>query len=286
MTAGTPAQKCRPSEGVAIKTTGRNNPPTQPIPTKGNARVKRYHGQPPTHTFPPNVKPAPLLDVRDPWRQAIAADGRLGPGALRVALILLNFANRSGSCSVGVHRIATEVRRDRRNVERGLRQLVVAGYLEREARGGVPGRGGRTCATSLKVPATASSKVPAAAAEVPAAARRSTGGGESKVPATVAGETLLTHITPAAAGPGFEAGTASAQNQHAGSATAGRNGEVLRLGRELEAPRVGPSAVGLAVLAGLRSKFGYRAQGSRSHNENSAPADHGGGSGVDALKAK
>lgn len=260
--------------------------------------MRTYHGQAARPISPQSVKLDP--DVRDEWRRQVAADPDLGPGALRVALVLLNFANRSGFTSVGVGRLAHDLGRDRRNVERGLRQLVGRGHLEREARGGVPGRGGRTCGTVLKVPAAASSKVPAAAAEVPAAAHRSTGDGWQKVPATVAGETLLTHITPAANGPGLEA-EAYAANGDTGSATAalgvagatlwaipstsaGPGGEVLRMLGELEAkPRADARPVRDAVLSALREKFGLRPQRAVNDNENSPPADTRGGYGPRVL---
>jgi hypothetical protein len=211
-----------------------------------------------------------------------------------VGLVLLNFANRSGFTSVGIDRLAKELGRHRRNVERGLEQLAAAGYLDRKPRGGVPGLGGTTAGTALKVPAA---KVPAAAEKVPATASESTGDGRRKVPATGAGETLLTHITPAANASGLEARSATAKNDDTGSATAtggaarsststtaGPGGEILRMLEDLTAsPRSEPRPVRDAVLSALRSKFGLPAKRPVSDNENSAPADVCCGSGSRTL---
>lgn len=242
--------------------------------------MRKYHTQGSTHTC--------ALDVRDEWRRQIASDGTLGAGALRVALILLNFANRSGFTSVGVQRIAAELGgKDRRNVERGLAQLRKGGHLEREAGGGVAGRGGSTSASRLvihKDPATGAGtsrfKVPATGGERP-------GDWRPKDPAPVAGETLLTHITRAEHAPGLEAGSGPAKNGDTGSATAGPGGEVLALlGNLTTSTRAEPLAIRDAVLSGLRLKFGLRPKATVSGYENSPPADTGGGSDVRGYKAK
>lgn len=246
--------------------------------------MKRYHGQAASPTLPPSVKTTP--DARDRWRLEVAADRRLGPGALRVALALLNFANRDGLTTVGTARLCAELGRHRRNIERGLAQLVRADYLEREPGGGVLGNGGRTCATRLKVPAEVIHKVPATAAKVPATGAQGTGDGRPKVPATPAGQTLLTHITRAADAPGLEAGSATAETAP-GSATAAGGGEVLELLGELTAStRSGPQSVRDVMLAAIRQKLGQRPKAAVSGNENSPRASACGGSGVDALQAK
>ena len=259
------------------------------------ARVRKYHGQAASHTFT-YAKPAPSLpDLRDPWRRRLASDPTLGARALRVALGLLNFANKSGFTSVGIVRLAEELNADRRVVERGLAALVAAGYLERERGAGKRGNGGWTCGTRLKVPAEVIHNEASPPAKVPATAAQGTGQTGRKVPATPTGQTLLTHRTPAEDAPGLEAGSAPAENERAGSRTAELDerrhppvvlavppirppavfgGEVLRMLDELEdAPRAEPRPVRDAVLSALRQRFGLPAKRTVNDNENSPRAD-------------
>lgn len=229
-----------------------------------------YHAAPARQIAHPSVKPAQTPDLRDPWRLRIATDPRLGARALRVALVLLNFANRDGYTSVGLPRLAAELGMDRRQVQRGLAALVAAGHLEREEGGGVLGRGGRTAGTWLKVAATeVAATVTAPPPEVAATVDRSSGHRGPEVAATVTAQTLLTQELLAADAPGLEPGSATARNGGTGSAHASGGGEVLRLGGELvAAPRVGPTAVGRAVLDALHARFGRRPERAGSPNEN------------------
>lgn len=265
--------------------------------------MRKYHGQAPTPTFPHSVKPAAAADVRDPWRRHLASDPTLGARAFRVALGLLNFVDRAGFTSVGIARLSEELATHRRVIERGLAALVAAGYLERERGAGQRGNGGWTCSTRLKVPAATASASP----KVPATADQGTGQTGRKVPATVAGQTLLTNRTLAAAAPGLEAGSATAESGDDRSRrataderrrspesavlpigpTAGPGGEVLRLIGELETSmRAEPRPVRDVVLSALRLKLGLRASRQGSGYENSAAADECGGSDVRVPQTK
>lgn len=183
-----------------------------------------YHAAPARAKSPAYVKPS-TPDVRDDWRRQIARDRTLGARALRVALTLLNFANRDGLATVGVDRLALELEADRRQVLRGLASLRAAGHLERHERCGVRGRGGITAATVLKLAGAAGSS----RAQVVATAARSSGHGGREVVATATTQTLVTLTTPAAGARALQRADAAATSP--GSGTGGGGGELLQ--REL-----------------------------------------------------
>lgn len=249
--------------------TGRNNPKRN---NDNGARVKRYHGQASSHTFPPSVKPTP--DARDPWRLALATDPALRSGTLRLGLVLLNYANRDGFTSVGVARLVADLGKNRRTVERHLATLAAAGYLGREPGGGVRGNGGMTCGTWLKVPASSAAKVPADPTppwpKVPAETRKGTGGNAPKVPVPGGRSNPLNPLTHAADAPGLEAGSATAEHK--------AGGQVLEvLGELVAADRSGPRPVRDVVLAAIRQKLGAQPKAPVSDDENSRRAGGRGG---------
>jgi hypothetical protein len=77
---------------------------------------------------------------KNDWLKAVAADDTLGRLALRAAITLaVYFNNSSGRAWPSIARLATELKADRRNLQRALDTLVRAGLIDRK-RGG-RGRG-------------------------------------------------------------------------------------------------------------------------------------------------
>jgi helix-turn-helix protein len=146
----------------------------------------------PTAYHAPSSRPSPTKrDVRDDWRRQIAADPELGRRALRVALVLLNFARGDGRTTVGVGRLATELGADRRTVQRGLAALTRAGHLNRLPGSGTAGRGGKTAATWLALREVAATTAATVRKDTATVDQRG-GHGGSEVAATAAAQTILT----------------------------------------------------------------------------------------------
>ena len=92
-----------------------------------------------------------MTDIRDQWARAVIKSDL--KDELKVTCwAIREYANRTGTASMGVKALARNIGVHQRTIQRRLNKIVAAGFLERIPGRGVRGPGGTTTLTRLRLP--------------------------------------------------------------------------------------------------------------------------------------